>query len=70
MSKYYTKTTRIGRDKNNFNSIENKLDEEINRLYNDNQVIKESISITPIIDTYEGLRLVSEYWIVYVYTCE
>jgi len=69
MSKYYTKTTRIGRDKNNFNSIENKLDEEINRLYNDNQVIKESISITPIIDTYEGLRLVSEYWIVYVYTC-
>lgn len=69
MSKYYTKTTRIGRDKNNFNSIENKLDEEINRLYNSKQVIKESISITPIIDTYEGLRLVSEYWIVYVYIC-
>lgn len=68
MSKYYTKTTRIGRDKNNFENLENKLDEEINRLYNDNQVIKESISITPIIDTYEGLRLVSEYWIVYVYT--
>ena len=30
--------------------------------------VKESISITPIIDTYEGLRLVSEYWIVFVYT--
>ncbi len=69
MSEYYTKTIRIGRDKNNFESIEDRLDEEINILYNSKNVIKESISITPIIDTYEGLRLVSEYWIIYVYTC-
>lgn len=70
MSKYYTKTIRIGRDKNNFGNIEDRLDAEINRLYNSKQVIKESISITPIIDTYEGLRLVSEYWIIFVYTCK
>ena len=67
MSEYYTKTIRIGRDKNNFENIEDRLDKEINRLYNSKQVIKESISITPIIDTYEGLRLVSEYWITYVF---
>lgn len=69
MTEYYTKTIRIGRNKNNFGDIEDRLDEEINRLYNSKEVIKKSISITPIIDTYEGLRLVSEYWIVYVYIC-
>ena len=69
MTEYYTKTIRIGRNKNNFGNIEDRLDEEINRLYNSKKVIKESISITPIINTHEGLRLVSEYWIVYVYTC-
>ena len=63
---YYTGTIRISANKTNDYDIDKELDRTVNYIYNqDNTVV--SMTITPIIGTHEGLRVVDEYWIVYVY---
>jgi hypothetical protein len=45
------------------------LDKEVQYIYEDAEHIV-NMTITPIIGTHEGLRVVDEYWIVYVYWYE
>ena len=69
MKKHYTRTVRIAPNKNNNFDVESALDKEIAHIYEDSEHIL-NLTITPIIGTHEGLRVVDEYWIVYVYWYE
>jgi hypothetical protein len=69
MKRYCTRTVRIGANKYNNFDPESALDKEIEYIYEDAEHIV-NMTITPIIGTHEGLRLVDEYWIVYVYWYE
>lgn len=65
--RYYTKTTRIGANMHNNHNPEIELEEEINRIYSSTDITVVNMTITPVIGTHEGLRVVDEYWIVFVY---
>lgn len=69
MKRYCTRTVRIAPSKNNNFDAESALDKEIAYIYEDAEHIV-NMTITPIIGTHEGLRVVDEYWIVYVYWYE
>jgi hypothetical protein len=69
MKRYVTRTVRISANKYNDYDIQSSLDKEIQYIYEDAEHIV-NMTITPIIGTHEGLRVVDEYWIVYVYWYE
>lgn len=66
MKRYTTRTVRIAPSKSNDFDVDSALDKEIADIYKDAEHIV-NMTITPIIGTHEGLRIVDEYWIVYVY---
>lgn len=66
MKRYVTRTVRISANKYNDNDIQSALDKEIQFICEDVEHIV-NMTITPIIGTHKGLRVVDEYWIVYVY---
>jgi len=69
MRRHVTKTVRIAPNENNNFDAEFELDKLIAYIYEDAEHIV-NMTITPIIGTHEGLRVVDEYWIVYVYWYE
>lgn len=64
---YYTRTVRISANKINDYDIDKSLDKEVNWIYSQEDLKIVNMTITPVIGTHEGLRVVDEYWIVYVY---
>ena len=67
--KYYTRTVKITEHNKLFQEqidIDSALEKEINYIYNNATVV--NMTITPTIETKQGLRIVTEYWIVYTYT--
>jgi hypothetical protein len=69
MKRYCTRTVRIAPNESNNFDVDSALDKEIADIYKDAEHIV-NMTITPIIGTHEGLRVVDEYWIVYVYWYE
>ena len=71
MKRYYTRTVRLSANKYNDYDIQSALDKEVQYIYEEHNAEHiVNMTITPIIGTHEGLRVVDEYWIVYVYWYE
>lgn len=66
MKKYTTKTVRISANKYNNYDIQSALDEEMQYICEEIEHLV-NVTITPTIGTHNGLRVVDEYWVVYVY---